>query len=450
MRDENSRSEGAPPDRRSGRPDAAGEPRASRGEYWSAIVGVVLSIGLGALALSCGNNGSGKPLPAAAPSPSPSTVPSTPPAPVTSPAPPQASPAPTPSPPPPNASNWLYVANQGSDNITTFKLDPSSGTPSLPSSPDTALPANYTPTSLAVDPTSAILFVGGTGGSSATAGLLLPIQIANGKLTSGSPIATGSKNTLGVAVDPKALFVYTADLGPTAAPGSVSQFSYAATTGALTALSPAKVAVGTLGGAAALTVDSTGGFLFTGNPVDDTVGAYTIASGALSAVTGQPFPAPASNNPGVVVVHTSGKFLFTGTAAGTILTFAVNAGALVGSPGSIASTSTSGAPAVFGLAQDSTGSFLFCVNQGTNDVTAFTIGSNGALTTNGSPIVVASSTPDGCVLNGANDMLYVVNNGLNSVSFFTVAANGQLATGTGSPISLPTGDTSPVALAVSK
>jgi 6-phosphogluconolactonase (cycloisomerase 2 family) len=100
------------------------------------------------------------------------------------------------------------------------------------------------------------------------------------------------------------------------------------------------------------------------------------------------------------------------------------------------------------LAIDHGGHFLFVANQGSNDVSVFSIGSSASLTAVGTfqaaPIVAGTSAaPSGVAITPSGAFLYVSDFGENSVSGFAVnSSSGVLTAVPGSPFaagSSPTG-----------
>jgi 6-phosphogluconolactonase (cycloisomerase 2 family) len=104
----------------------------------------------------------------------------------------------------------------------------------------------------------------------------------------------------------------------------------------------------------------------------------------------------------------------------------------------------------------SNGQFLYVANSVSNNVTAFTIGAGGVLTLvpptgpNPNPVSVGT-TPNGITVSPNGQFLYVANSGSNNVTAFTIGAGGVLtlvpATGP-NPNPVPVG-TTPNGIAVS-
>jgi 6-phosphogluconolactonase (cycloisomerase 2 family) len=237
----------------------------------------------------------------------------------------------------------LYVLNQSPGNISAFLLDPSLGGLSTitnpPGNPAGAI-STYgtltTPTSMAITPNGALMFV-----ASPSAGTVSAFAVNNndGSLAevAGSPFAVGGAGAAPawVAVDSTGKSLYVAD----SAHNAVLGFSIG-TNGTLTPIAGSPFAAGA--NPTHLAVSANGALLFASNTNDNTVSAYVIDqnSGALGAVAGSPF-ATGGKGPGYLLA---------------------------------------------------TGATLFVSDTGTNDIAALNIGPNGVLAAaSGSPFGVPVS-----------------------------------------------------------
>jgi 6-phosphogluconolactonase (cycloisomerase 2 family) len=97
--------------------------------------------------------------------------------------------------------------------------------------------------------------------------------------------------------------------------------------------------------------------------------------------------------------------------------------------------STSSSPSDYGLASDLNSSFLF-VGEFNTGLRVLSIGTSGSLKeVSGSPHSVGTG-PAGVILDSTGSYVYVANKGSNSISAFTfIAASGQLTPISGSPFS---------------
>src|SRR5712671_2904054 len=177
---------------------------------------------------------------------------------------------------------FLFVANQGSSNVSAYVVDPGTGGLStVAGSPFLISPASH-PSSLAVSPKGDFLFVAnGTEGTVAVFGIA-----SNGVLTLvGAPVSVGAGATPGgIAVEHSGRFLYVTDSAHNAVLGFAIQSggSLAAINGSPFAAGAAPIGLG---------IDPQGALLFAANSGSNSVSAYAIDSnsGALGAVTGSPF-----------------------------------------------------------------------------------------------------------------------------------------------------------------
>jgi 6-phosphogluconolactonase (cycloisomerase 2 family) len=366
------------------------------------------------------------------------------------------------------ATNFVYVAN-ATDSISTFAADPSTG--ALTAQADVATPAGFGPFWLAVDPTGSILFCSGIGGQT-PAGAVLPLSIASGVLTPGAPVNTASVQPFGLAVDPVSEFVYTADFNnftppasSTATPpgGTISAFSYATGTGALTAGTPASATGGPA--PSAIVVDPQGANVFVALAAAAAIQVIPLQNGALNAPSGglsglQMSPQHQCNS---LAIDKAGATLYVGNADDTISVFDFSSITSASTPPTQTDVNVHATPLanqafVSALAIDSTGKFLVSANGGTaaspqggtDDVSMFTISpSHGALTLVQTTPAVATSTPSGAIFNSGLGVCYVTNSGTATVSAYNVTSTGIVEM-TGSPFALPSGDQGPMGIAVSK
>jgi 6-phosphogluconolactonase (cycloisomerase 2 family) len=214
-----------------------------------------------------------------------------------------------------------------------------------------------TPLSIAVDETQTFVFApnfydGTVSVYSIGAGGVLANVTEGG--TPGSPFPlVGLTAAYGVAASPTALFFYVTDQSTT--PGTVTQFSYDGTTGAVTQLSSYNVGTTPWG----VTIDPTGQFLYVSNS-DNNVYGFKVAptTGVLTTIAGSPFAngaAGAVAKPTGAAVDPSSQYLYatTGDAAttngGSVAVFSINqtTGALTpGTPVLAVDTPGAGASAI--------------------------------------------------------------------------------------------------------
>jgi len=185
---------------------------------------------------------------------------------------------------------FVYVGNEGSNDISTFTSDPVTG--KLSASGSAPFDTGASPRAIAFDPSGGFAYIAHEAGVSA-----FTIDPLNGDLvpTGSSPIAAGIQPS-GIAVHPSGRFIYVANSGG----ASISAFS-ADRGGGLTAVHGQPFACGD--SPRSIAVDPQGKFLYvTNGSASGGIYAYAIdPSGSLSEIRASPFAAGA-NPQGIVAV----------------------------------------------------------------------------------------------------------------------------------------------------
>jgi DNA-binding beta-propeller fold protein YncE len=203
--------------------------------------------------------------------------------------------------------------------------------------------------------------------------------------------------------------------------------------------------------ATAMQVDSTGNYLLavgisTAQQVQ-AIGIYTIdtATGLLTAVTGSPLTLYTGNatNPTVVaptglLITPNNAYVYAslGTLGVQVLTLGSGGALSAGNPVTLlAPFKTSTSPSDQRTASDPNSLFLFVAEINTG-LRVFSIGSGGSLSeVSGSPYAVGTG-PTGVGLDSTGSYVYVTNKGSNNISAFVLtAASGKLTAVAGSPFS---------------
>jgi len=336
-------------------------------------------------------------------------------------------------------SEFAFVSNEDSNNLNAYSID--GGTGALTQVTGSPFAGDTGPRGVAVDPSGKFLYMANESSNDISA---YTINASSGALTPvpGSPFAEGEEEEnygpRGVAVDPSGKFLYVAnEVG-----NNVSAFSIDATSGALTQITGSPFAAET--GPRGVAVDPSGKYVYVTNHGDDDVSAYSItaATGALTPVPGSAFET--GDTPFDVVVDPSGKFVYvTNHLSGNVsaYTLAAATGALTPVPGS---PFTAGSEP-HGVAVDPSGKFVYVANHASNNVSAYSINAaSGALTElAGSPFADTSpqegvTAPYGLAVDPSGKFVYVANNGTGDVSAFSLDATsgalmevGTFAAGTG-------------------
>jgi 6-phosphogluconolactonase len=196
-------------------------------------------------------------------------------------------------------------------------------------------------------------------------------------------------------------------------------------------------------------VDSTGNYLLAsgfGTSIGaQAIGIYTIntSTGLLTAVGGSPIPLYTGNGSTPAVVTPTGLlitpnnsyvYVSLGSLGVQILTLGTGGALAAGStPTLLLPISTSTSPSDTGLASDPLSAFLF-VSEINTGLRVLSIGTGGSLKeVSGSPYAVGTG-PNGVILDTTGSYVYVANKGSNNISAFTLtAASGKLTAIDGSP-----------------
>lgn len=280
------------------------------------------------------------------------------------------------------AGSRLYVSNQGSNNITGFNINPSTGAlTTVPGSPFASGGlAGGVGTSLDCSPDSHFLVAANGGSNNITVFAIA----ANGALTPVAGIA--ALNPDGIKISPNGRFLYVAE------PNSFIEAFSIAFNGSLTPV-PGSPFPGGLA-VAGMEVNCAGTLLFAPQALGGgtTVNVFSIGSdGALTPVAGSPFAFASGSNSNVGVLSPNGNFLFVS-------------------------------------------------NQQSNTITVLQVAANGSLSlVPGSPFAnPGGDTPQQLALNQAGTLLYA-NNDNGVTSAFSVAGNGTVTAVPGSPFATGSG-----------
>jgi 6-phosphogluconolactonase (cycloisomerase 2 family) len=336
----------------------------------------------------------------------------------------------------------LYVANTGSNNISQFPINPSTGALGA----GTTVSAGTAPKAVAVLPDGDFAYAANSAIGSGTP-TLSAYSISNGVLTpSGSPVTTGNGPTwltpdpsgtwmynvnqtdssiwkftinssgpltsgakatttgtgpVFVTTDPTGQYLYTAN--NTA--GTIGEYSIEMPEGLLSVINASLSAEGTQ--PVSIAVDPSGSYVYVAEMNNNNGGVlaeYTLTEGSGDLVVNGPQPfLPVGNALSSVVVEPTGKYIFVSDfMLNKIYSYTINSGVgdlafnTVSEP--VASTGTG----PVALAVDISGQYLYCVNSGSNDISIFKINlTNGTLTQVGTTTVpTGGTTPAGIATTG--------------------------------------------------
>ena len=233
-------------------------------------------------------------------------------------------------------------------------------------------------------------------------------------------------------------YAYVANYGDGTNPGTVSEYTIDATTGALTPITGSPVVTGV--GPESVTVDPTGKYAYVADRSGG-VSEYTIdaTTGTLTPITGS--PVAAGFDPHSVIVDPTGKYAYVANHGGGVSEYAIDAatGALTPITGSPVAAGTNPSS----VTVDPTGKYAYVANYG-GGVSEYTIdATTGALTPiTGSPV---AGNGESVTVDPTGKYAYVANGG---VWEYTIdAMTGAITPITGS--SVAAGNV-PVSIAITK
>lgn len=273
---------------------------------------------------------------------------------------------------------FIYVANQGSDNISAFAVDDNGGLTPLAGSPFAA-PLGVT--SIAIDPSGRFLYAAGDNNQirsysiDGLGGLSNPNNVALASLpTTVAPVFTRTANGLFLNV-----------AGATAGVATVETFTVNENTGVLTANSVSTIAGGT--SVDGLSLHPTGAVL-----------VASVEDGAAGSSSLLPFTL---NNDGSLTQVNASQVALGFDCGNTALSVA---------------------------------GIVYVGSDNTNSVSAFTVnGGTGALTAlDGSPFAIGQLS-NFVVVDPGNTLVYAVDAVNSRISGLGINALGQVAVGAGSP-----------------
>jgi 6-phosphogluconolactonase (cycloisomerase 2 family) len=336
-------------------------------------------------------------------------------------------------------THLLYVST--GQGIYGYRIDNKSGTSSpLPSAP---FYAGNTPAGMVIDASGKRMYLANQTDNTIS---LLTIDHSSGVLTEVMPrTATGGFSPNQILLDSGGTTLFVANqLSNTVTALSIGS------NGALTAPTASQAAQI---GSPPANLAFGGGLLFVAAPSFSQVFVYSVSSGNLTAVGGSPFSM--TDGVGSVTVDSSAKYLYVtnpsiNTTSGFTIQYSssTNTMGLTPIPGSPfspnASTGTAPSQPMRAIL-DSTAAHLYVANNGSSNVSLFSVGSNGALTSMTTPTAPAGSNPLPMLIDPNGSYLLVGNVGGRSVSELSIKADGTL--GAAQTISVPS---VPQALAVTK
>lgn len=328
---------------------------------------------------------------------------------------------------------FLYAANATSNDVSAYTINATTGVLTQIAGSPFPLPSGLSvPQSIAVDPAAKFVFVGSSDTPDVFAFAINP---TTGALTTvaGSPFANPGGSNYGITVDPSDRFVYVAN----ASGNSLSAYTIDPTTGALTPINGSPFAAGT--GASSVAVDPAGRFLYLTGSNDVFMFNIDSSSGAPAlsrTIRGRSSPSSIALATGTTPVAYTPKFAYVannGSNNVSAYTIDENTGAIAAITGSPFSAGT----APWSVTTDPSGKFAFVANSGSNDISAYIINaSTGVLTPNTSSPFQAGTSPLSVAVDPSGRFAYVANSGSRNISAYTIdASTGALIPISGSPYS---------------
>jgi len=269
---------------------------------------------------------------------------------------------------------FAYTTNFGSSNVSAYNIDASSG--SLTQMAGSPFPVVASLSYSGMDHQGKFLYVpnrdSSLGGTTVTGFSIAPTTGALSPIP-GSPFTTGGTGPGMAVVDPSNKFLYVSNDST----GDVSGFLVNPSTGSLTSIAGSPWPSGL--NPRWLAIDHTGKFLYVSNTVSGNISVFGIdqSTGSLAPVAGSPIPVVF--NIYDLVIDRTNSYAYLGSYSG-IFGFSINTatGLLTALPGfPIHNESPQGNPT---LAVDPTGQFLLANNQSTNAVGVWKIDGSGGLT----------------------------------------------------------------------
>lgn len=318
----------------------------------------------------------------------------------------------------PTSSNYMYVAIPGSNEIVVYREDPNSGIlTQLVGSP---IIAGQAVQALVIHPSGKFLYAANT-----TENDVSLFTISNGGgLTEQTPrTVVGTAPTL-IAMDAAGAFLYVGNSGS----NNISVFSISASNGALTAvvqtsgqtapigISPINMQVSPSGGVLYVT-----GSVSIGGLSQGLIEAFSLTQGVLTVLPTSPYTT--GTNPYGLAITPGGGFLYTANNIDdSISEFTINAAG--NPPGSLAPFSNSPFgtpyPGPLALQIDKSGTYLYVANQASTFVTAYSIGSDGALTGLTSSPFGTGTDPSVMATDKAGKYLFVGNQKSPAIQSFSL------------------------------
>ena len=333
---------------------------------------------------------------------------------------------------------FAYVVGIGTNEVFEFRVQDNGGLTPL-STPNFAVGSN--PTGVAPHTSGDFLYISDFSGSDVTLldvnkdNGILSVPVSNSIVVPINPpnvFATGN-GPVAVAMSATAPFLYTANQTDS----SVTGFTVDPGAGGLTPLS-SPFPITPASHPTAMAISPAGNFLFVANAAEGTVAVFAVGSNGALVLTAPPVSMGVGATPNSLQVEHSGRFLYVADPANNVVL-----GFAIGTNGAL--TPIAGSPFAAGvqpkgLGIDPQGAFLYTANFGSNNVSAYVIdsatGALGAVT--GSPFATGGVGPSAVAVNSNSSIVYITEQGSHDIAAFGIFSNGVLQPVTGSPFGVAT------------
>ncbi len=289
------------------------------------------------------------------------------------------------------AGRFAYVSNSNSSNISGYTINQTTGVLSqITGSPFSLDTLSFGPESLTVEPSGRFLYVADTGSNTLSS---YSINQADGVISLLTNSPTTSVDPIAITIDPTGRFAYVANTSPS---NSVSTFSIDPISGDLTAVgTPA--AAGSAPNAVA--VEPTGRFVYVANIG---IASYNISAYRINPLTGALIslgaPFPAGSAPFSIAIDPLGEYLYVANQSSQNITpYSINqtTGALT--PGSNVLTESNPQS----ITVDPSGRYVYVANNGSNSVSGYVIDTGTGSLTGTGPSTPTGTSPRSVITVGS-------------------------------------------------
>jgi 6-phosphogluconolactonase len=267
--------------------------------------------------------------------------------------------------------------------------------------------------------------------------LSVPVSVSIVNPTNPTNIFATDKGPVSLAMSPIAPFLFAVNQTS----GDVTAYTVDPGTGSLGVLAGSPFPIQPASHPSSVAISPTGNFLFVANATEGTIAVFSIGGNGALAQAGIPTSVGAGATPTSIAVEHSGRFLYvTDPAHNAVLGFSIQTG---GALSPINGSPFLAGAAPVGLGIDPQGALLFVANSGSNNVSAYAIDSStGALgQVTGSPFPTGGVGPSAVAVDADTSFAYVTEQGSHDIAAFNIASNGALQPVKGSPFGVATAAT---------